>query len=54
MLCFSGEGTVLNCLVTVAQEFDVYEKFKLEILRFLSRYFLMTGIESGFASETSL
>ena len=45
MLCFSGEGTVLKYGVTVAQEFDVQEKFKLKILRFLSRNGLMTGIK---------
>ena len=43
MMLFSGEGTVLNCGVTVAKEFDVQEKIKLEIFRFWSRCPLMTG-----------
>ena len=33
ILRFSGEGTVLNLGLTVAKEFDVQEKLKLEILR---------------------
>ena len=51
MLRFSSEGKVLNCGVTVVKELDVQEKFKLENLRFQSKYnFLLTGFtpESSF------
>ena len=43
MLRSSGEGTVLHYGVTVAKEFDVQERFKLEILKFWSQYGLLTG-----------
>ena len=43
MLRFSCEGTVLNYGVTVANEFEVQKKFELKILRFPSRYGLLTG-----------
>ena len=42
MLCFSGEGTVLNYEVTGSKEYDAQEKFKLEILSFWRRYGLLT------------
>ena len=45
MLRFSGGGTVRSYGVTVAEEFDVRKKFKLEILRFQSQYSLLTGIK---------
>ena len=43
MLRFSGESTALNYGVTVAKEIDAQEKCKLGILRFQSRYLLLTG-----------
>ena len=52
MLRFGGEGTVLNYGVTVAKEFHVQEKFKLQILRLWSRYGLLTGIKMVLHQES--